>query len=236
MGSTSSNFTQSRADSQYNFYRNNQEESSIIMPNVKLTYFNLRARGEPCRLLLAYGGIKYEDNRIAPPWDPTSTWSSLKPTTPFGQLPVLNWDEVEICQSMAAARFIAREVGLAGNSSLEQAQVDEVIDVIQDLINVWVKLYFAKDEAGLKNFADVTLQTALGQLEKKLTARGGQYFVGNNLTWADLHVYMYATDAVDKAVLAKFPSSPTLLRESVMCPTSRPGLSPDQKLTCKRYY
>merc|ERR1712137_1311200 len=98
----------------------------------------------------------------------------------------------------AAARFIAREVGLAGNSSLGQAQVDEVVDVIQDLINAWVKLYFAKDEAGLKNFADVTLQAALGQLEKKLIARGGQYFVGNNLTWADLHVYMYATDAVDK--------------------------------------
>merc|ERR1711976_446795 len=129
MGSPSSNLTQTRADSQYNFYRVNQEKSSIIMPNVKLTYFNLRARGEPCRLLLAHGGIKYEDNRIAPPWDPTSTWASLKPTTPFGQLPVLNWDGVEICQ----------------------------------------------------------------------------YFVGNNLTWADLHVYMYATDAVDKAVLAKFP-------------------------------
>merc|ERR1719351_584319 len=88
---------------------------------------------------------------------------------------------------------------------LGQGQVDEIVDVIQDLINSWVKLYFAKDEAGLKNFADVTLQTALGQLVKKLTARGGQYFVGNNLTWADLHVYMYATDAVDKAVLAKFP-------------------------------
>merc|ERR1711963_23333 len=204
MGSSSSNLTWARPDSRYNFYRNNQEESSIIMPNVKLTYFNLRARGEPCRLLLAYGGIKYEDNRIAPPWDPTSTWASLKPTTPFGQLPVLNWDGVEICQSMAAARFIAREVGLAGNSSLEQAQVDEVVDVIQDLINAWVKLYFAKDEAGLKNFADVTLQAALGQLEKKLTARGGQYFVGNNLTWADTHVFMYLGD-LPKEAYANYP-------------------------------
>merc|ERR1711894_603064 len=164
MGSTSSNLTQTRADSRYIFYRI-KLKSSIIMPNVKLTYFNLRARGEPCRLLLAYGGIKYEDERIAPPWDPTSTWASLKPTTPFGQLPVLSWDGVEICQSMAAARFIAREVGLAGNSSLEQAQVDEVVDVIQDLINAW----------------------------------------------ADLHVYMYATDAVDKAVLAKFPKLANLV-------------------------
>merc|ERR1712004_559557 len=157
MGSTSSNSTQTRADSRYNFYRVNQNHR-IIMPNVKLTYFNLRARGEPCRLLLAYGGIKCEDERIAPPWDPTSTWASLKPTTPFGQLPVLSWDGVEICQSMAAARFIAREVGLAGNNSLEQAQVDEVVDVIQDL-----------------------------------------------------HVYMYATDAVDKAVLAKFPKLANLV-------------------------
>ena len=105
---------------------------------------------------------------------------------------------------MACARFIAREVGLAGNTSMEQGQVDEIVDVIQDLINSWVKLYFAKDEAGLKNFADVTLQTALGQLEKKLESRGGQYFVGNNLSWADLHVFMYLGD-LDKAAYVKYP-------------------------------
>merc|ERR1711874_921953 len=57
------------------------------MPNIKLTYFDLRARAEPCRLLLAYGGLKYEDERIPPPWDPASTWATVKPTTPFGQLP-----------------------------------------------------------------------------------------------------------------------------------------------------
>merc|ERR1712066_814856 len=170
----------------------------------KLTYFNLRARGEPSRLLLAYGGIKYEDERIAPPWDADSTWSTLKPTTPFGQLPVLKWDGVELCQSVACARFIARGVGLAGKTSMEQAQADEIVDVIQDLINAWVKLYFAKDEAALKNFADVTLTTALGQLEKKLESRGGKHFVGNALTWADIHVYMYV-DSLDKDVLEKFP-------------------------------
>jgi len=175
------------------------------MPNnVKLTYFNLRARGEPCRLLLAYGGIKYEDERIPPPWDPATTWPTLKPTTPFGQLPILNWDGEELCQSMACARFVAREVGLAGKTSLEQAQADEIVDVIQDLVNTWVKLYFAKDEAALKNFADVTVTAALGQLEKKLESRGGKHFVGNALTWADTHTYMYL-DGLDKAVLDKFP-------------------------------
>merc|ERR1711973_409203 len=111
------------------------------MPNIKLTYFDLRARAEPCRLLLAYGGLKYEDERIPPPWDPASTWATVKPTTPFGQLPLLKWGDEVICQSMACARFVAREVGLAG-----------------------VKLFFAKDEAGQKNHAEVTVPTALGQL------------------------------------------------------------------------
>ena len=36
---------------------------------------------------------------------------------------------------MACARFVAKEVGLAGKTNLEQAQVDEIVDVVQDLIN-----------------------------------------------------------------------------------------------------
>merc|ERR1712110_178524 len=69
------------------FFLNKETKSSLEMPNVKLTYFNLRGRGEPCRIMLAYGGIKYEDERIPPPWDPATTWPTLKPNTPFGVLP-----------------------------------------------------------------------------------------------------------------------------------------------------
>ena len=188
------------------------------MPNIKLTYFDLRARAEPCRLLLAYGGIKYEDERIPAPWDPATTWPTLKPTTPFGQLPLLEWDGEVICQSMACARFIAREVGLAGNSNMESAQVDEIIDVIQDLINAFVKMYFAKDEAGLKKHGEETIPTALGQLEKKLTSRGGQYFVGNNFTWADLHTFMYISDLPDKSVLKRFPKLANLVERVANIP------------------
>lgn len=34
------------------------------MPQYKLTYFDFRAIGEPLRLLFAYGGIDYVDNRL----------------------------------------------------------------------------------------------------------------------------------------------------------------------------
>ena len=181
------------------------------MPSIKLTYFDLRARAEPCRLLLAYGGIKYQDDRIPPPWDAATTWPTLKPKTPFGQLPLLKWDDEVLCQSMACARFIAREVGLAGNTNMESAQVDEIIGVIQDLINAGVKLFFAKDEAGMKKHAEVTVPTALGQLEKKLASRGGQYFVGNKFSWADLHTFMYFSDLPSKSVLDGFPKLANLV-------------------------
>ena len=176
-----------------------------------MTYFDLRARAEPCRLLLAYAGAKYEDERLPAPWDNMAPWAALKPNTPWGQVPLLAWDGEVIAQSMACARFLAREYNLAGRTSMEMAQVDEIIDVIQDLINAGVKLFFAKDEAGQKNHAEVTVPTALGQLEKKLESRGGQFFVGNNFTWADLHTFMYISDLPNKDVLKNFPKIANLV-------------------------
>lgn len=34
------------------------------MPVYKLTYFNLRARGEPVRLMLKLAGVEYEERTI----------------------------------------------------------------------------------------------------------------------------------------------------------------------------
>ena len=63
---------------------------------------------------------------------------ALKPSLPFGQLPVLEVDEVTIGQSMAIARYLANEYGIAGTSNMVKAQVDEVVDVINDVQNVMV--------------------------------------------------------------------------------------------------
>ena len=184
------------------------------MPEIKLTYFNLRARAEPCRLLLAYSGTQYEDERLTPPWDDMAPWTALKPKTPWGQIPMLSWDGEVIAQSMACARFLAREFGLAGRNSMEMAQVDEIIDVIQDLLNSWYSLYHAKDTAGQQAHMETTVTTAMGQLEKKLESRGGQFMVGNAFSWADLHLFFYVNDMqlmTNKAVDAAFPKIKNLV-------------------------
>lgn len=46
-------------------------------PTYKLYYFNVKALGEPIRMLLAYGGIKFEDVRVAF----EEEWPALKPST-----------------------------------------------------------------------------------------------------------------------------------------------------------
>ena len=40
---------------------------------IKLTYFNLRGRAEPSRLILAQAGVQYEDHRIQ-----REEWPALK--------------------------------------------------------------------------------------------------------------------------------------------------------------
>ena len=45
------------------------------MPVYKLHYFNLRGRGEICRLIFAYANVPYEDCRYD-----NSQWAEMKPS------------------------------------------------------------------------------------------------------------------------------------------------------------
>merc|ERR1712122_80056 len=155
--------------------------------NIKLTYFNLRGRAEASRLMLAYKGVDYEDNRIT-----QEQWAALKPKTPFGSLPLLCYNGMELAQSMTIARFLARELCLAGKTRCEEAQVDMVVDAIVDLFAAFVKLISEKDEAKkaemTKKMGEETVPAAMCNLEAILCKNGGCYMVGNDITWADIEV------------------------------------------------
>lgn len=156
------------------------------MPHYKLTYFNVRAKAEVARLLFSIAGVEYEDERIE-----FSSWPDLKPSTPFGQLPVLEVNGVQLCQSLTIARFLANQFGLAGKSDWEKAWADMIVDCIEDVVaNIGLIIHendeVAKDE--LKRKFEEKLPVYLGNLEKLLRQnKGGDgYFVGDSLTWADL--------------------------------------------------
>ena len=137
--------------------------------------------------MLAYKGVEYEDCRIT-----QDQWAALKPKTPFGSLPLLCYNGMELAQSMTIARFLARELNLSGKTRCEEAQVDMVVDCIVDLFEVLVKAHFEKDETKKAELMDKmqkeTVPTAMANLEAILAKNGGKYMVGNDVSLPSLFV------------------------------------------------
>ncbi|NXB27798.1 HPGDS synthase, partial [Eulacestoma nigropectus] len=152
------------------------------MPQYKLTYFNLRGRAEISRYLFAYSGKKYEDHRIE-----VADWPKIKPTIPFGKLPILEVDGVIIHQSLAMARYLARESGLAGQTPVEQALADAVVDTIDDFMVLfpWAE---KNQDVRQKAFDDILTNKAPELLKDLDTFLGDKkWLVGNSVTWADFY-------------------------------------------------
>ncbi|RUS84493.1 hypothetical protein EGW08_007732 [Elysia chlorotica] len=158
------------------------------MPHYKLTYFDFRGRAEIARLMFAYAGKEYEDHRIQ-----VEDWSAVKPNTPFGQIPVLEVDGEEIGQSVAIANYLAREFGLYGKTNMESCQIDQVVCLIQDLINAFVKAMFEIDPAKKAEMMRVNNEEVvprfLGFFESILKKNGTGFFVGSDITLADFFIY-----------------------------------------------
>jgi len=156
----------------------------------KLTYFNGRGRAEIIRLILTEAGVPFEDNRIS--YD--EEFPKIKSTLPFRQVPIFEIDgKITLCQSLAISRYLARKYNLAGKTELEQAQVDMIVECMQDTISPIVTFFRLEPDpvkkAELKKkYIEEQLPVFLTKLEALLVANnsGDSFFVGDSLTWADL--------------------------------------------------
>lgn len=100
---------------------------------MKLTYFDVRARGEPIRLACAIGGIEFEDERISR--DEHNARKEDKAKEPLGQLPTLTLDNGQVfSQSGAILRYIGRIANLYPTEPEAQLRVDFVLDTIEDAL------------------------------------------------------------------------------------------------------
>jgi glutathione S-transferase len=178
------------------------------MATYKLYYFNTRGRAEIARLILAAAGQKFDDIRYN-----HDEWELHKSEMPLGQLPVLEIDGFKLPQSLTIARFLAKQFHLAGKNNLEQAQADAVVDTIGDATAKVVSILHEQDQEKKKileeKFYNEELPKLLDHLEIlfKTSSNGDLYFVGNNLTWADLHFYNASQSMLlrDPNILDKYP-------------------------------
>ncbi|CAF3123690.1 unnamed protein product [Rotaria socialis] len=178
------------------------------MSTYKLYYFDGRGRGEISRLILAAAGQKFEDIRYQ-----KNEWPSHKSEMPLGQIPVLEIDGIKLPQSMTIARFLARQFHLTGKDNLEQAKVEAVADTATDLLNKFGPIIWYQEEpqkkASIDEFFANELPKHLRNLETLAKAynEGSSFFVGKNLTFADLCVYDVLENIleVDANILDQYP-------------------------------
>ena len=160
------------------------------MHRIRLTYFDLPGRGEVARLAMFLGGIDFEDRRVT-----FAEWPTVKPETPFGGIPVLEVDGEEVAQSNGINRFVGKLAGLYPTDPWQAALCDEAMDAVEDIGTQIVATFGIRGKEKLKakrqSLADGPISFYLARLQRRLKARGGQYFADNRLTIADLKVFTW---------------------------------------------
>jgi glutathione S-transferase len=159
------------------------------MAKLKLTYFDFHGgRGEPARLALTMGGIPFEDVRIK-----GDDWPRLKPSTPFGAIPLLEKDGEILAQSNAINRYVGRLTNLYPSDPWQAALCDETLEVVEDLSGKIAATMFIPEEekkAQRKTLVEGPLPFYLARLQQRLESHGGRYFAGDKLSVADLKVFV----------------------------------------------
>ncbi|KAL4714893.1 hypothetical protein ACJJTC_012565 [Scirpophaga incertulas] len=153
------------------------------MSKVEFTYFPVKALGEGPRLLMSYGGQAFEDNRINP-----ADWPTIKPTTPFGQLPMLSMDGKKYAQSLALSRYFGRKYGLTGATPEEALEIDMTVDFINDIRAKSAIVHYEKDETVQKakheDYSKNVYPDMLGKLND-IVGRNNGHIAAGKLTWGD---------------------------------------------------
>jgi glutathione S-transferase len=160
------------------------------MAKITLTYFDADGgRGETPRLAMVIGGIPFEDKRIN-----FEQWQTLKPQMPFQLVPVLEVDGKMLSHSNAINRYVGKLGGLYPEDPWQAALCDEIMGAVEHLEHQIVAT-FPLDDEGKKTAREALvkgpLPVYLNRMQEYLKERGGDYFIDNRLTVADLRVFVF---------------------------------------------
>jgi glutathione S-transferase len=177
------------------------------MPTYKLVYFDLRGLGEIARFIFAVAKQDYEDARLSfkfgtpgdfstiirPEFDAAKASGELD--TSLGKIPYLAVDGVKIGQSKAIERYLAKEFGLMGDSSVDAAQIDQLTETVRDFKDAYSKVSGIKDpeekKAAVAKWFAEELPNFVKLAEKSLPAGPGPFLVGSKVSLADILWYQF---------------------------------------------
>ena len=165
--------------------------------DIKIIYFDLPFwRAEISRLPLFIANIDFEDFRPSDEeWDYAKENGKMKDGTiiPFSELPVLSINGESIAQTMAIARICGKLGGMYPEDIIEAGKVDQIVVAVEN-INALLSPSMKesdplKKKAMRKELTSNELPTYFGYLQDILSANSSEWFVGENMTIADLAVW-----------------------------------------------
>ena len=119
--------------SEINAMAANQEAAFVSKKeakNVRVTYWNGRGLAEPTRLMLSAGNIKFTDRFMSKASDLEAV--RKEHNLFYQQLPLVEIDNMELVQSGAQMRYIARRCGMYGDSDSERYIIDVIYEGTRD--------------------------------------------------------------------------------------------------------
>uniref|UniRef100_A0A0A9VYJ0 glutathione transferase n=3 Tax=Lygus hesperus TaxID=30085 RepID=A0A0A9VYJ0_LYGHE len=186
------------------------------MPVYKVTYFDVRARGEPIRWLLSYLGEEFIDNRIK-----HSDWATLKKDVLFGKLPVLDVDGDRIYQTGAICRFLGKKAKLAGDNDWESIQIDSIQGTIDDLMAAMGPIRRAEGEEKEKLMNQLKTETVPYYFGIYNDNAKSGYLANGKLSWVDIF-FICIVDSMEgvlgEGCLDNFPNLKALKAKVVSLP------------------
>ncbi|XP_066459858.1 glutathione S-transferase 3-like [Eleutherodactylus coqui] len=155
----------------------------------KLCYFDGRGLMESVRWLLATAGVEFEEEML----ETRADYEALlrDGVLLFEQVPLVEIDGMKLVQSKAILQYIAAKYNLYGKDLKERVLIDMYVGGTSDLMELIMSYPFTvpeKKEEQLNTIRSKAKNRYFPAYEKILKQHGKKYLVGNQLTWADVHL------------------------------------------------
>ncbi len=169
------------------------------MSKPKLTYFDFPAsRGEECRIALHVAGVDFEDDRVK-----FEAWPAMKPTTPFGSLPIFEIEgKGRVAESTAIMTLIGRGHGLHPTDPWEAAHHEALMSRVEMLRHHLQASLHIKDPEEKKKARETLAEGPLADFGRSVNALLGEgpFIAGDQINVADIKLYIIMRAFVDGTI------------------------------------
>ena len=180
------------------------------MAKPRLIYFDAPvSRGEECRIALHLAGVDFEDVRVS-----SADWPAMKPRTPYGGMPVLEWPgHPPLAHSNAILVLIGRRHGLHPRDDFEAARHEGMMQHVEELraaVSPTLRMPDAEKKAAREALVAGFLPNWADAAERNITA--APFFAGEKIHVVDIKLYQVVrwlgsgkVDHIPATIFAAYP-------------------------------